>query len=302
MRDYDFNFENWWNSKRMGLILGGLLLVSVALAVACSEMAGPDQPAASTEQTDESTTEKVFVAVETMPELIGGIDGLTEEVEYPESAREAGVEGRVIVQFIVDEEGNVTEPAVLKAPDGDGAGALEEEALRVVRQARFEPGMQRGKPVSVKMSLPVTFDLGGNSGDTTGSSSTAADASNGAADRTPDRSSSSSSGTASRSTPEIREGPPGRISGTVTTENGQPVAGANVILTGTRTGASTGSDGEFTMIDVSPGTYNVRVSYVGYASLIIEGVEVQSDLTTTVNAEISEESIGLEEIEATGED
>ncbi len=97
----------------------------------------------------------VFVVAEQMPELVGGISALQQAVEYPEMAYRAGVEGRVIVQFVVDEQGRVTEPRVLK---GIGAGA-DEEALRVIRQARFTPGKQNGKPVKVRMSIPITFKL-----------------------------------------------------------------------------------------------------------------------------------------------
>ena len=92
---------------------------------------------------------------EERPELIGGLAALLREVQYPEIARKAGVEGRVIIQFIVDENGKVTESAVIR---GIGAGC-DEEALRVVRQARFKPGKQRGKAVKVKMALPITFKL-----------------------------------------------------------------------------------------------------------------------------------------------
>ena len=92
---------------------------------------------------------------EQMPELIGDLGEIQKKIRYPEVALKAGVEGRVIIQFIVDESGNVSEPAVVR---GIGAGC-DEEALRVVRQARFTPGMQRGKAVKVKMSLPITFKL-----------------------------------------------------------------------------------------------------------------------------------------------
>lgn len=97
----------------------------------------------------------VFVAVEQMPKLKGGLSALAQKIEYPEEARQAGVEGNVIIQFVVDEQGNVIEPSVLR---GIGAGC-DREALEVVRQAEFEPGRQRGKPVQVKMSLPVRFTL-----------------------------------------------------------------------------------------------------------------------------------------------
>lgn len=116
-----------------------------------------EQPPPPPEEEEEEETEpEVFVAVENMPELIGGISGLQQKINYPEMARKAGVEGRVIVQFEVTKEGNVANPRVLQ---GIGAGC-DKEALRVVKEAKFKPGKQRGKPVRVKMSLPITFSLG----------------------------------------------------------------------------------------------------------------------------------------------
>lgn len=107
------------------------------------------------EEEEEEEEPEIFVVVEEMPELIGGLGSLQQQIRYPEIARKAGVEGRVIVQFVVDEQGNVVDPQVIR---GIGAGC-DEEALRVVRQAKFEPGQQRGKPVKVKMTLPITFRL-----------------------------------------------------------------------------------------------------------------------------------------------
>ena len=98
---------------------------------------------------------EIFVIVEQMPELIGGLGELQKKINYPEIAKKAGVEGRVIVQFVVNEQGAVTDPIVVR---GIGAGC-DEEAIRAVQQARFTPGKQRGKPVRVKMSLPITFKL-----------------------------------------------------------------------------------------------------------------------------------------------
>ncbi len=107
------------------------------------------------EEDEEEPEPEIFVVVEEMPDLIGGLGEIQKKIRYPEIARKAGVEGRVILQFIVDENGNVTEPAVVR---GIGAGC-DEEALRVVREAKFKPGRQRGKAVKVKMSLPITFKL-----------------------------------------------------------------------------------------------------------------------------------------------
>ncbi|WP_372636604.1 energy transducer TonB [Fodinibius sp.] len=104
---------------------------------------------------DEEEEEDFFVAVEQMPELIGGLAELQKKINYPEQARKAGIEGRVIIQFIVTEEGNVEDPQVIR---GIGGGA-DEEALRVVKQAKFKPGQQRGNPVRVQYSLPIIFQL-----------------------------------------------------------------------------------------------------------------------------------------------
>jgi periplasmic protein TonB len=112
----------------------------------------PPPPPPAEEEPDEP---EIFVIVEEMPELIGGLASIQSQIRYPEIARRAGIEGRVFVQFVVDEQGNVVDPVVTR---GLGAG-LDEEAIRAVSQARFRPGMQRGQPVRVRMSLPITFRL-----------------------------------------------------------------------------------------------------------------------------------------------
>ncbi len=109
-------------------------------------------PAAEEEEEEE---QEIFVAVEEQPELIGGMQALYDEVEYPDFARRAGIEGRVVVQFVVDEEGNVTDPRALSSPHS----SLEEEAIRAVSEMRFTPGKQRNRAVRVQMSLPVMFEL-----------------------------------------------------------------------------------------------------------------------------------------------
>ncbi|NNE48456.1 MAG: TonB family protein [Rhodothermales bacterium] len=104
---------------------------------------------------EEEPEPEIFVIVETMPELIGGLQSVQKMISYPPIAKKAGVEGRVIVQFVVNEQGNVVDPVVVR---GIGAGC-DDEAIRAVSQAKFKPGKQRGKPVKVKMSLPITFKL-----------------------------------------------------------------------------------------------------------------------------------------------
>lgn len=112
-----------------------------------------DLPPAPPEEEEEE--EDFFVAVEQMPELVGGLAALQKNIRYPEMARRAGIEGRVIVQFIVNEDGSIEDPRVIR---GIGGGC-DEEAIKAVSQAQFTPGRQRGEPVRVQYSLPVIFQL-----------------------------------------------------------------------------------------------------------------------------------------------
>ena len=70
-------------------------------------------------------------------------------------AARAGIEGRVTIQFIVNESGDVENPRVIS---GIGGGC-DEEALKVISEAKFEPGIQRGRPARVQYSIPIVFRL-----------------------------------------------------------------------------------------------------------------------------------------------
>ena len=90
-----------------------------------------------------------------MPTPIGGIAAIQEKIKYPEIAKRAGVQGRVFVKAYVDKEGIVKKVELIK---GIGAGC-DEAALEAVKQIKFNPGKQRGKPVSVQVSVPILFKL-----------------------------------------------------------------------------------------------------------------------------------------------
>jgi len=113
-----------------------------------------DLPSPSSLKSEEGES-KEFIIVEQEPELIGGLAAIKEIIRYPELAKKAGVEGRVYLQFVVDENGDVVDPFVMK---GIGAGC-DEEALRVARLLKFRPGMQRGEAVKVRFNLPINFRL-----------------------------------------------------------------------------------------------------------------------------------------------
>lgn len=107
------------------------------------------------DNTVEKEEEEIFVVVEQMPEIIGGMESVYQKIEYPEIARMAGIEGRVIVNFIIDEKGNTVNPKILR---GIGGGC-DDEALRVVKMLKFAPGRQRGMPVKVNYTLPILFKI-----------------------------------------------------------------------------------------------------------------------------------------------
>ena len=100
------------------------------------------------------------MVVEQMPEFPGGIkelmDYLGTNVKYPENAMKKNVQGRVVVQFVVEKDGSLSEASVIRSIDPD----LDAEALRVVQtMPKWKPGMQKGQAVRVKYTLPVSFKL-----------------------------------------------------------------------------------------------------------------------------------------------
>ena len=118
------------------------------------EMREARERAAETDP-DSPEAPEIFEVVEEMPRLVGGLEGLQRSVVYPPEARAEGVEGKVFVQFVVGETGAVEEAQAVRCPDE----RLCEAALAAVRAARFQPGMQRGRPVKVRFTLPVDFKL-----------------------------------------------------------------------------------------------------------------------------------------------
>jgi len=98
---------------------------------------------------------KVYNVVDKMPEIKNGLSSLYKKIKYPEIARKAGISGRVYLQFIVDENGNVENPKVLK---GIGGGC-DQAALSGIKEVKFIPGLKNGKSVKVRFTLPITFRL-----------------------------------------------------------------------------------------------------------------------------------------------
>ncbi len=124
------------------------------------EVVAPVSPEAKEVPADSTAKEEVFMVAEQMPEFPGGMKEmlkfLQENVKYPENAMKNNVQGRVIVQFVVEKDGTPTEFKVLRSVDPD----LDEEALRVMKaMPKWKPGMQKGQVVRVKFTVPVSFKL-----------------------------------------------------------------------------------------------------------------------------------------------
>jgi hypothetical protein len=101
-----------------------------------------------------------FDVVEQMPEFPGGMSALmkyiTTNLQYPAAAKKAGTQGRVIVQFVVERDGTITNAKAVRSVES----SMDEEAVRIINtMPKWKPGMQRGKTVRVKFTVPVMFRL-----------------------------------------------------------------------------------------------------------------------------------------------
>jgi len=119
------------------------------------ELGAPPPPPKEEEKEIMEEEPVYFVAVEEMPYPIGGIQAIQDLIVYPEIAKRAGIEGKVYVLAYVNEEGNVIKTEILK---GIGGGC-DEAAEYAIKHTKFSPGKQRGKPVKVKVSVPIIYRL-----------------------------------------------------------------------------------------------------------------------------------------------
>ena len=104
--------------------------------------------------------DEIFIVVEDQPEFPGGdaarIRFLSENIRYPQMARESGIQGTVFVTFVVERDGSITDVRVIR---GIGGGC-DEEAIRVIQaMPSWTPGRQRGRPVRVQFTMPIRFTL-----------------------------------------------------------------------------------------------------------------------------------------------
>ncbi|MBO7110932.1 MAG: TonB family protein [Bacteroidaceae bacterium] len=168
---------NPWARLRVLLMLPAVAL-SVIVASACkqdtnSEMNLNTQDASTSEDYwvdieeydigEADSTDEVFWVVDQRPEFPGGEAALMEylrsNLEYPENCKKNKVQGRVLISFVVNKDGSIVEPAVVKSAGPEGV-ELDVEALRVISgMPAWTPGMQNGEAVRVQYTVPVVFKL-----------------------------------------------------------------------------------------------------------------------------------------------
>ena len=114
-------------------------------------------PAGNTKKIDPPANVTPIAVADIMPEFSSDINQyLSRHLSYPQRAREAGIEGKVIIRFVVNEDGSVSNTVVMRGIEG----GCNEEALRVVNgMPRWKPGKQGGQPVKVYYTLPIRFTL-----------------------------------------------------------------------------------------------------------------------------------------------
>jgi protein TonB len=143
------------------IVSDNIRLEDFTIDVESSEHLQVDEVAFVEDTKEAEVKEEVpFVVVEVMPEYPGGDEArlrfLSDNLVYPTFARNAGLEGKVTIGFVVEPDGRLTNFTILRGV----APALDEEALRVVKMMpKWKPGKQRGKAVRVQYQLPITFTL-----------------------------------------------------------------------------------------------------------------------------------------------
>ena len=131
-------------------LLATLSVMAILLMVNTNAMA----------QNKKTANDKVLEKAEVMPEFPGGdqamMDFVADNVKYPQEAIDKEISGRVMVGFVVEKDGSISDVKVVK---GIGGGC-DEEAVRVVNaMPKWKPGMDKGKPVRVSYMMPITFKL-----------------------------------------------------------------------------------------------------------------------------------------------
>lgn len=139
------------------LTLAGLLAILGWLGLSgCQDQPQPGNPVTPEGQTAVLSKGEAFVAYDEPPMPVGGFEAIHKNLQYPESAKSAGLQGRVILNVLINENGEIEMVKVLKST---GHEEMDQAAIEAVKKTAWSPARQKGKPVKVWVGIPVIFKL-----------------------------------------------------------------------------------------------------------------------------------------------
>ena len=154
------SMPKWKPGKQKGEAVNVKYTIPVMFRLSNEASESPESKSASAPREAKVDENGIHMVCEEMPEFPGGMrecmNFLGKNVKYPATAQEKGIQGRVIVQFVVNRDGSIVEPKVVRGVDPE----LDAEALRVISiMPKWKPGKQKGEAVRVKYTIPVMFRL-----------------------------------------------------------------------------------------------------------------------------------------------
>lgn len=239
-----------FSSRKVGIL--SALFAVLFMVFACGEGSNTSINESGSQNNDVQSQE-VYTVVEELPQYPGGVEALfkyiVSEIKYPKEAINKGIEGQVLVQFVIERDGSISN---VQAVEGIGAGC-ENAAISALQAApSFKPGSQRGRTVRVRRELPIIFQLSNEDKSKQGI-------------------------VISREINKIDFKlkvdaiyANGDWSGTIYDEDtGKVLPGANIVVAGTTLGTVSDLDGTFSV--EAKHSKDIVVSFVGYQSLKLEG-------------------------------
>ena len=120
--------------------------------------------AQDTTKIQDTTKNAIGLPIETMPEFPGGMAEfkkyIAKNLQYPKGDKDAKIEGKVTVKFVVNKDGSVVNVEIMPGTDGSSTPEMRQEAIRVVSESpKWKPGTQAGEPVSINFTMPIWFQI-----------------------------------------------------------------------------------------------------------------------------------------------
>lgn len=205
----------------------------------------------------EEKEEIVFVPYDEPPTPVGGFEAIQKKVVYPEIARKAGVEGRVLVYSYVDTTGQVLKTRIIKSL---GPNGCDEAAIRAITSLPWKSASQRNRKVAVWIAVPVDFKLKDHP-------------------QKLKKEAQTHSSTEKANT--------GKLWGYVRTNNLEPIPGANVTVEATSYGAATDKNGMYKILNLNPGIYTLKTQMMGFETKLNNRAKVAVNDSTKIDFQLA---------------